>query len=122
MRSPHRRGYTWIELVVCIGVILFLLALLLPAVRQSRIPGSRNTCSNNMRNLALSVMMYAGANGAYPGYLNSLATVPGEARVTWIVSVLPYLERTDIYNAYRNPGLARAGGVDPRMIYMDVLV
>ncbi|HWB09986.1 MAG TPA: DUF1559 domain-containing protein [Pirellulales bacterium] len=133
MRSQHRHGYTWVELVVIISVILFLLALLLPAAQQARSPGRRSMCSNNMRNLSLAVINYASAWGAYPGYLNSLATVPaaepargeheaGDARVSWHVCVLPYLERSDIYNLYRNPGLARAGGVDPRTVHQEILV
>ncbi|HEV3343453.1 MAG TPA: DUF1559 domain-containing protein [Pirellulales bacterium] len=135
MRSERRRGYTWVELVAIVCVLVFLLALLLPAVQQARSPGRRNTCSNNMRNLALAVTNYASARGVYPGYLNSLLTGPakftvpatdegdaGEARVTWLVCVLPYLERTDIYNLYRNPGLARANGVDPRSVYLNDLV
>jgi type II secretory pathway pseudopilin PulG len=138
MRSQHRQGYTWVELVVIICVILFLLALLLPAVQQTRgRMGAGSICRSNIRNLALAVTNSAVAKGAYPGYLNSLATGPakftnpatgesdaGEARVTWLVRVLPYLERTDIYNynLYRNPDLARTGGVDPRMIYLDILV
>src|SRR5487761_1112607 len=124
-----RRGYTWVELVVIICVIVFLLAMLIPAMQQSRTPARRNVCINNMRNLALAVTNYAFANGGYPGVLNPLTKLPADrndkpavARVTWLVPMLPYLERTDIYELYRvSSRFAGGSAEDPRGIYLDIL-
>lgn len=127
MRASYRRGYTWIELVVVVCVLVFLAALFVPAVNRTRIISPRSTCNSNLHNVALAVMNYASAQGAYPGYLCPIQTVGNagprdDARVSWVVRILPYLERTDIYQLYRDPSRAAAAGVDPRQIYMSVLV
>lgn len=124
MHASRRGGYTWAELLVVVFVLLLLAALILPSIRVTRGPGQRNTCSLNMRQLGLAVLNYAGAKGAYPGYLNPIATVgdANDARVSWVVTVLPYLERTDIYQLYRDPALAASEGIDPRRIYLESLV
>jgi prepilin-type processing-associated H-X9-DG protein len=127
MRAAGRAGYTWVELVVIVCVLFLLAALTRPAIQNTRTTGCGNVCCNNIRNLALAVTNYAGAHGAYPGYVCPIQTVGAgtagnDARVSWVVKILPYLERTDIYQLYREPQRAAAAGVDARQIYLDLLV
>lgn len=127
MRTVYREGYTWLELVVVICVLFFLAALILPAMQYSHTGSRRSACCNNLHNLSLGVLNYALGQGAYPGYLCPIATMDdgrpqADARVSWVVKTLPYLERTDIYRLFREPGRAAALGVDPRQIYLNDLV
>jgi prepilin-type processing-associated H-X9-DG protein len=126
MHALRRRGYTWVEFVVAIFVMLLLVALILPAVHRARTPGRRNVCQNNMKQLGFAVLNYAVSKGAYPGYLMPFQTVEGDGnrnaiRVTWIVKILPLLERNDLYQLYRDPHSA-ANGTDPRKMYLELLV
>lgn len=127
MRATYRSGYTGIELVVVVCVLFFLAALIVPALHDTRTISRRSVCQNNTHNLALAAVNYATAKGEYPGYLCPIPIVGGRApednaRVSWIVKILPYMERTDIYQLYRDPPRAAAMGTDPRQIYLSMLV
>ena len=61
-----RQGFSLVELLVVIGIIGVLVALLLPGIQSVREAGRRTYCSNNVRQLALSVELYHEAFGSFP--------------------------------------------------------
>lgn len=128
MSIRHRGGYTWVELVVSVCVLGLLMAILLPAILQERGgSGRRNTCNNNLHQLGLAVTNYVSVKGEYPGYLEPLPTsrdlnIAGgrPSRVSWVVPLLPYIERTDIYDLYHSGDYLMPGEPaewDPRRVY-----
>lgn len=61
-----RLGFTLIELLVTIAILGTLVAILLPAVQQAREASRRLACSNNLRQLGISLHSYHSAHQRFP--------------------------------------------------------
>jgi prepilin-type N-terminal cleavage/methylation domain-containing protein/prepilin-type processing-associated H-X9-DG protein len=58
----QRQAFTLIELLVVIAIIAVLLAILMPALNRVKEQGKRAACLGNMKQLALTWIMYADDN------------------------------------------------------------
>ena len=63
---PHRhRGFTLAELLVVIGIVLIVLALVVPAVGKARGSARKVECLSNVRQLTAAAVAYATDNNRY---------------------------------------------------------
>jgi len=68
----HGRGFTVVELLVVIALVVAALALLLPTIAKPRQTACRVLCSNNLRQIGLAIDMYRRENGGhYPRTISS---------------------------------------------------
>ena len=98
--SKIRRGFTLVELLVVIAIIGTLVGLLLPAVQSAREAARRSACSNNMKQLGLTLLNFESTRKRLPAA--SDRTTAGNAAsagsYSFIAMILPFLEETNLYN------------------------
>jgi prepilin-type N-terminal cleavage/methylation domain-containing protein len=103
MIDPRSRSaFTLVELLVVIAIIGVLVALLLPAVQAAREAARRMQCQNQLKQIALAVHNYEGAQRVLPPSLcwnKDTSNTGGH----WSVHarVLPYLEEQAIYQSVK---------------------
>jgi prepilin-type N-terminal cleavage/methylation domain-containing protein len=93
-RCRSRAAFTLIELLVVIAIIAILVALLLPAVQQSREAARRTQCCNHLKQISLAIHNFENANQTMP------SSRMGPQNATWFVQILPYVEQTNLYNSW----------------------
>jgi len=113
--SPRLHGFTLVELLVVIAVIAILIALLLPAVQAAREAARRTQCTNNFKQIGISLHNYHSTVGSFPyGTIWCEPSNPealcGKAcecsgrgtffGLGWSGLILPYLEQEQVYDQF----------------------
>ena len=98
-----RTAFTLVELLVSIAIISTLMALLLPAVQAARESARRSSCQNNLKQFALGFMNHHSAKKSFPPtrITGSTTSNPPKYHTGWCAFLLPYIEETTLYQAYR---------------------
>lgn len=94
-----RRAMTLTEVLVVISIIGLVMALLLPAVQQAREAARRIQCANNIRNVAMAMQGEVNAKRRLPA--SGHFSTKGIPFHGWVVSILPYIERSDLIVHWR---------------------
>jgi prepilin-type N-terminal cleavage/methylation domain-containing protein len=101
-RKPtmKRRGFTLVELLVVIAIIGVLVALLLPAVQAAREAARRMSCTNNLKQIALSFHNYHDTYKKFPTYTTRFGNpaVGHWEGFSAHTSLLPFMEQAPLYD------------------------
>jgi prepilin-type N-terminal cleavage/methylation domain-containing protein/prepilin-type processing-associated H-X9-DG protein len=84
-----RGGFTIVELLAALAVIGLLLALLLPAVQQSRAAARRVHCQSNLRQIGIAVHSYLDVYRDFPGAINTSGGC--------LYALLPFVEQGPLF-------------------------
>ena len=105
-RKQRSSGFTLVELLVVMTIIGMLVGMLLPAVMVVRANMYNTACKRQLGEVGLAAFQYEAAHNSFPGYINNLTVSGGTSTVPvgWGVYLMPYLGRTDIWNAYTKGG------------------
>jgi prepilin-type processing-associated H-X9-DG protein len=110
-------AFTLLELMITIGIILLLIAILLPALRTMRAMGQQVTCASQIRTVGQAYIAYATANDG------AMATTQGSgiSSQNWVFwqtgrnvnhsALAPYLSYRDedLRNLFRCPSVYLEG-------------
>jgi prepilin-type N-terminal cleavage/methylation domain-containing protein/prepilin-type processing-associated H-X9-DG protein len=98
-----RRGFTVIEMLVVIAIIIVLVGLLLPGVQKVRETAKRTQCINNLKQISLGIINHHTTFHRFPadgwGWFwcgdpdrGTNHTQPGG----WVYNTLPFVEQTNL--------------------------
>jgi len=89
-----------VELLVVIAIIGLLVALVLPAVQQSRESSRRAQCLDHLRQIGIAMHTYHGGLATFPtGCIERRIGANKTARqIGWGALILPYLEQQELSN------------------------
>lgn len=94
----QKKAFTLVELLVVIAIIGILVGLLLPAVQAAREAARRMQCSNNFKQLGLSILNYESAHKRLPpAVMKTMNAVTGAHSASAFVRMLPYLEQSALF-------------------------
>jgi type II secretory pathway pseudopilin PulG len=85
-----------VELVVVLGIVMIVLALLLPALLYAREYSRRSACQSHLRQIGLAVLQYESVHGVFPAGRDAA----GGRDHCWATAILPQLELTNLYQMY----------------------
>jgi prepilin-type N-terminal cleavage/methylation domain-containing protein len=58
----RKQGFTLVELLIVIGIIVVLMGVLLPALSRARESANRTICTHNIRQIGVAMLTYIGNN------------------------------------------------------------
>lgn len=74
MRLRHQKaiaGFTLVEIMIVVGIIVLLAALAIPGILRSRLNANESTAIAGLRAIATAATAYRAVNSAYPGNLSA---------------------------------------------------
>ncbi len=101
MKRVSRPGFTLVELLVVIAIIGIMVGLLLPAVQEAREAARRNSCANNLKQIALACHNYESIFRKFPASATlDLSVTSTGNNGSWGVHgrILPQLEQAALYS------------------------
>jgi len=101
--SNPRNAFTLVELLVVIAIIGILVGLLLPAVQAAREAARRMQCSNNFKQIGLSMHNYESTYKKLPPAAMKSTNVPGHPASVFL-RIMPFLEQGNLYNQFATVG------------------
>ncbi len=117
-KTFRRSGFTMLELLIVVSVIMVLVSLLLPAIQQAREGARRTQCCSNLMQLGIALQNYQHCHGllppgcvdSEPGPMLNRPYSSGMPRyqISWRVQILPFTDDQNIYQEidFQNPELS----------------
>lgn len=132
LRKAEHSGFTVLELLASVTVVVILVALLLPAIQSARESARKLQCSSRLRQLGIALHAHASSSRRLPAGWTLDAS--RSSAFGWAVNIIPYLDEqanwerngfqrslsTQISNVPAEPIAAFACPSDFSKLYFDL--
>jgi hypothetical protein len=114
-QARFRSGFTKIDLLVLLGIVLLAFVLLPPTIFQRRICSRQLQCLSHMRNVGLAHLNYASSNNGNLANLTKSQAITnsdglkGELLTAWPIMLLPALDATAQLRRLRETAVIESG-------------
>lgn len=96
------RGFTTMELIVTMSIVMLLCAILASAIQRSREVARRMQCQNNLKQLGIALSNYEETHRRFPGGITSSENdqYPLTTYVNQFVLLLPLIDKAPLFHRY----------------------
>jgi hypothetical protein len=101
--------------VVFVVILVVVFGLLVPNVAKVRRAAARSQCENKLKQIALALHTYAATHSKFPAATISQPGLAPEDRLSWIVAILPQLERETLYRQIDTKDSWRVASATPSL-------
>lgn len=96
--TKRRRAFTIVETLTVAAVCSVWMSIAMPYLQSARLGSQRVQCKNQLKQLALAMHNYHDVYGTFPpGWNTRVPTEKGYATLGWAVSILPFLDESQLF-------------------------
>ena len=97
----NRRGFTVVEMLVVVTVVLLVLGVIMPAIERGRESSRAAICKEHLKQLATGVDLHLNAHNRYPPgqFLGRYGKGQDSTAWGWLARTLPFVGQADLYKA-----------------------
>lgn len=92
-----RRGFSLVELLVVIGIVVALISLIVPAIQKVRAAADRVRCANNLRQIGYALHLYHDDHRRLPPGVSVRNGRDPFLHMSWLTRLLPYIEQQPLW-------------------------
>lgn len=121
----NEKGFTLVELLVVIGILVVLGAITFPVVQNALAKSREASGLQNMRQMADALVAYVADNKMYPASATDIGSGATEIRQRWFNTLAPYLGIKDPRaqsNAQGGTGGANSAGDANQEVFNQVMI